>query len=341
MSDASPGLSAPLQLVMDLTSRCNLRCAYCCFFSNPDECSRVDMAAERWVELVDEAGRCGVLQLTLRGGEALLSPAFWPVVDAAVRNRMRFKLLTNGKLFTDDVAERIAASGRCDLVKISLDGPEEVHDRVRGRASHAGALAGIAAARKAGLPLRVTCAVHKFNWRLLPEIVAYLIDELGLPDVSFSAVTLCDAPEYALSEADFRAAVELICRHERPEMAKTGMYGGIVVWRKMLNGVSECGECRLLRMQMNVLADGTFVPCAALSGISLGKAGEVSIRDAWKSLASQSELSMRRCPDPDSASCRYRGVCRGLCAGALDRRTEGDWRCFCLRRYMDCGGGGL
>ena len=127
--DKVPALSAPLKLVIDLTSRCNLRCAYCCFFSRPDESEKSVLPPERWVALIDEAGRNGVFSVTLRGGEALLSPAFDAVLSAVIRNKMRFSLLTNGKIFTPELAARFVATGRCDLVKISLDG-REAHSRV-------------------------------------------------------------------------------------------------------------------------------------------------------------------------------------------------------------------
>ena len=108
----APALSAPLRLVIDLTSRCNLRCAYCCFFSRPDESEKTDLPPERWVSLIDEAGKCGVLRVTLRGGEALLSPAFDAVLEAVIRNNMRFSLLTNGKIFTPELAARFVTAAR-------------------------------------------------------------------------------------------------------------------------------------------------------------------------------------------------------------------------------------
>ena len=341
MSSVPPDpLSAPLRLVIDLTGRCNLRCAYCCFFSNPDESSRADMPVDRWVDLIDDAGRCGVLQLILRGGEALLSPAFRPVVESAVRNRMRFSFLTNGKLFTEDTARWIAATGRCDMVKISLDGPEDVHDPVRGRGSHAAALRAMEIARAAGLKLKVTCAVHRFNWRRLPEIVSYMVDELKLSNVSFSAVTYCEASEYMLSEADFRGAVDMLCRHARPEMSGGGMVGGIRRWRAMLKGTAACGECRLLYSRMGVLPDGSFVPCVTLSGVLLGRAGRESVAEAWAALKARPELGRREYPDPGCASCRYSQVCRGVCRGLLDSEIGGDWRYFCLRRHLESPWGG-
>ncbi|MBQ6352193.1 MAG: radical SAM protein [Lentisphaeria bacterium] len=341
MDKTPPALSAPLRLVLDLTSRCNLRCAYCCFFSNPEECGRDDLPPERWVDLIDEAGRCGVLKVVLRGGEALLSPAFDAVVAAVVRNRMRFSLLTNGMIFTDAVAARLAATGRCDRVKISLDGPEALHDRLRGNGSHARAVAAIAATKRAGLPLFVTCAVHRLNYSALPEIIRYFTEDLDLPDFSFSGVSSCDAAEYALTETQFREAMHLLGVHEHPRMAHRGMYGGVLRWRRLLRGVPDEPDCRTLRQQLSVLADGTFAPCPALSAAALGRFGEVTILEAWRRLVARTDLRERRAPGAECAQCRFNGVCRGLCAGVVCTEIGNSWRNFCLARQVAAYGEAL
>ena len=339
--DKVPALSAPLRLVIDLTSRCNLRCAYCCFFSRPEESERLDLPPERWTGLIDEAGRNGVLSVTLRGGEALLSPAFDAVLAAVIRNNMRFSLLTNGKIFTPEIAARFAATGRCDRVKISLDGREFVHDRLRGAGSHRAALAAIDAVRAAKLPLFVTCAVHKLNFRELPDIIRYFGDELKLPHFSFSGVSACEAAEYAMDEWEFHEAMHLIRVNEHPNMTHSGMYGGILRWRRLLAGGTEGAGCLTLTRQMSVLADGTFVPCPALCGEGLGRLGEVSLVDAWKKMCGDPERMNRRMPDAECASCRYAGGCRGLCPGVMRSELSGSWRNFCLRRHVDVYGSDL
>ena len=339
--DKVPALSAPLRLVIDLTSRCNLRCAYCCFFSRPDESVRADLPPERWVELIDEAGRCGVLRVTLRGGEALLSPAFDAVLAACIRNNMRFTLLTNGKIFTPELAARFAATGRCDRVKISLDGREQIHDRLRGPGSHRAALAAIEAVRKANLPLFVTCAVHKLNYRMLPDIIRYFGDELKLPHFSFSGVSACEAAEYAMNEREFHEAMHLIRLNEHPNMTHSGMYGGILRWRRLLAGETDTPACATLTRQMSVLADGTFVPCPALCSEGLGNLAHDRLADAWKKLCSSAELLNRRHPGAECASCPYAGVCRGVCTGVILSELGDSWRNFCLRRHVDIYGRNL
>lgn len=339
--DKAPALSAPLRLVIDLTSRCNLRCAYCCFFSRPDESDKTDLPPERWTALIDEAGRSGVLSVTLRGGEALLSPAFDAVLAAVLRNNMRFSLLTNGKVFTPKLAARFAATGRCDRIKISLDGREEIHDRMRGKGSHAAALAAIEAARAAGLPLYVTSAVHKFNYRMLPDIIRFFGEELKLEHFSFSGVSACEAAQFAMDETEFHEAMHLIRLNEHPNMTHSGMYGGILRWRRILAGKTEYPGCLTLTRQMSVLADGTFAPCPALCSEALGRVGEVSLADAWKKLCGDTGLLHRRMPDAECASCRYAGVCRGLCPGVMLSELSGSWRNFCLRRHVDIYGRNL
>ena len=339
--DKVPALSAPLRLVIDLTSRCNLRCAYCCFFSRPDESERTDLPPERWVALIDEAGRSGVLKVTLRGGEALLSPAFDAVLEAVLRNRMRFILLTNGKIFTPELAARFASTGRCDRVKISLDGREEIHDRLRGKGSHAAALAAIEAARSEDLPVYVTCAVHKFNFRELPDIIRYFGDELKLPHFSFSGVSACEAAQYAMDELEFHEAMHLIRLNEHPNMTRSGMYGGILRWRRQLAGEADVPVCATLTRQLSVLADGTFVPCPALSGDPLGSLGKTPLAEAWKKLGASPELCERRKPDAECAACPYSGVCAGQCAGVLRSELADSWRNFCLRRHVEIYGSGL
>ena len=336
-SNRVSALSAPLRLVIDLTSRCNLRCRYCCFFSDPDECGRDDLPPDRWVELIDEAAKCGVLQVTLRGGEALLSPAFFPVVEAITRNRMRFSMLTNGVLFDAAVAAKIAATGRCDLVKISLDGDEATHDAMRGKGSHAKALAAITAARNAGLAVLVTCAVHKFNCGKLPEIIRYFTDDLHLAKFTFSAVMSCDSPEYCLSEEQFRAAAHLVANTENPAFAPGGMYGGVARWRKLLAGKAECGECTLLRERLSVLADGTFVPCPLLSAVELGKAGQTPLAEAWKKLCADAEIA-RRHTDEACAGCKFNGVCHGVCPGVAQSDLRDVGHFMCLRRQLEAYG---
>ncbi|MEZ4391088.1 MAG: radical SAM protein [Polyangiales bacterium] len=126
---------APTRLVMDLTRRCNLRCEMCHTWKvepahelSPDE---VRAALAQMPEL---------LWLDLTGGEIFLRADAAELFDAVLDAAKSLKVLhfpTNG-WFTRralEVTRRVRAR-RPDLaliVTVSVDGPEALHDRIRGR----------------------------------------------------------------------------------------------------------------------------------------------------------------------------------------------------------------
>ena len=162
-----------------------------------------------------------------------------------------------------------------------------------------------------------------------------------MPHFSFSGVSACEAAQYAMSEAEFHEAMHLIRVNEHPNMTCAGMYGGILRWRHLLAGKPDDEGCLTLTRQMSVLADGSFVPCPALCGEELGRLGEVKLVDAWKKMRAAAGRFDRRMPDAECASCRYSGVCRGLCPGVLFSELRDSWRNFCLRRHVDIYGSDL
>jgi MoaA/NifB/PqqE/SkfB family radical SAM enzyme len=106
-------------------SRCNCRCLMCDIWR--DTAKRELGAAEvtRWV---GEWRRLGVRQVVLSGGEALLHSDLWTICEGLREAGILITLLSTGLLLARDAA-RVAHY--CAEVIVSLDGPEEVHDRIR------------------------------------------------------------------------------------------------------------------------------------------------------------------------------------------------------------------
>ncbi len=105
--------------VLELTNRCNLRCAHCASSSGigrPDELRRDELSM-----LLGELHSLGCREVTLLGGEVLLHAAWAEVARGAVDRGMRLILVSNGLLFTDRVFAELRAL-RPHLVGISLDG---------------------------------------------------------------------------------------------------------------------------------------------------------------------------------------------------------------------------
>ena len=108
-------MRTPRTVDIAITGRCNLRCAYCSHFSSPGD-QNADLSAEEWLRFFRELNRCAVMDVILQGGEPFCRNDLEELLEGIVENRMRFSILTNGTLVTQNIAAFIAETRRCDAV---------------------------------------------------------------------------------------------------------------------------------------------------------------------------------------------------------------------------------
>ncbi|HKI02510.1 MAG TPA: radical SAM protein [Thermoanaerobaculia bacterium] len=170
-------------LILYPHSRCNCRCLMCDIWRDRgrEEISAADVAG--WLA---EWRSLGVQRVVLSGGEALLHSHLWDLCALLREAGIGITILTTGLLLARD-AERLASC--CDDVVVSLDGPREVHDRIRNVPRAFDRLAeGVAALRAAGGGVAISgrCTVQRANFRELRATVA-AARSLGLDRLSFLA----------------------------------------------------------------------------------------------------------------------------------------------------------
>ncbi len=185
-----PGLSSPpVSLSLNLTRRCNLKCWMCEQHRHQSRGSSVlswyDPARELplavWRNLLKQVAYFRP-RLYLTGGEPLLYPHLPELILEAKKRGLLVHLQTNGTLLDRAAQELVAAA--VEMVTVSLDGPPEIHDRIRGqrgafRRTREGIAALLAAREGRGGPLvLINCVISKANIPILGE-VASLALEMG------------------------------------------------------------------------------------------------------------------------------------------------------------------
>jgi hypothetical protein len=147
-----------LGLVFLISRRCNLECTYCNVDAGPRSRTALDpRRLEAWVQAVGELGDVD-LGIQLHGGEPLMLEPSVELLASITRNALipfpsssigSIGIVTNGTLLDPDRAKSLIDAGL--RVVVSLDGPQQVHDRHRrtslGRGSHGPAMRGLAALR--------------------------------------------------------------------------------------------------------------------------------------------------------------------------------------------------
>lgn len=163
---------------------CNSRCAMCDIWRGNESAGRLSRAEiAGWMESFRSLR---VRRIVLTGGEPLLHPDLWGMCELLRGLPARITLLTNG-LLLEWCADAVARW--CDDVTVSLDGPREVHDAIRGVPGAFDELArGIAALRKRAPDLRITArsTVQRRNFRQMAGTVDAAW-ALGLDGLSFLA----------------------------------------------------------------------------------------------------------------------------------------------------------
>ena len=156
-------------LRVSITDRCNYKCVYC--RTGEVGAQYPELGIDEYLRLIELFVSLGVTKVRLTGGEPLLRHGLLDLIRELARMRsidggpLDIALTTNGHLL-EDLAAPLKAAG-LNRVTISMDAVDEaVFERItRVKGSYKAVLAGVRAARAAGLtPLKINCVLLRgFN----------------------------------------------------------------------------------------------------------------------------------------------------------------------------------
>jgi SynChlorMet cassette radical SAM/SPASM protein ScmE len=210
-------MNAPKLVEIDITGRCNLRCAYCYHFSSAGDVD-VDLPTGEWLTFFEELGRAAVMQVILCGGEPFIREDLKELLEGIVRNRMRFRILSNGTLITDEIASYIASTRRCERVQVSIDGSgPSTHDACRGDGNFLRAIKGLKTLQKHGIPATVRVTINKHNVHDIDSITRFLLEDMGLPSFSTNVASFLgqcqkNNDRFRLTPAERSYAMDVLVR---------------------------------------------------------------------------------------------------------------------------------
>jgi len=188
-----PETAQPRYASVDVTARCPLRCAHCYFYRRPVEGD--DLPEERFLGgLRALRGASSVDCMLWLGGEPLARPG---TVVRGSRLFRRNALFTNGLL---PIPAEFAGG-----VAVSLDGPEPVHDSLRGRGTFGRILKNLEGGRDRLFHCTITRS-NRFAIRPLAEALSR-VDAAGLL-FGFYSPLIGEAGAWPLTARERDAAVD-------------------------------------------------------------------------------------------------------------------------------------
>ena len=357
-------MKTPKSVDLEITNRCNLRCRYCSHFSSAGDVEK-DLSTEEWLQFFEELNRCAVMEVCLQGGEPFIREDFRELVEGIVRNRMRFSILSNGTLITDDMAAFLASTGRCNSVQVSIDGSvETTHDAFRGKGNFHRALSGLKSLMTHNLPATVRVTIHRKNVRDLDDIARLLLEEIGLPSFSTNSAShlgLCrqNAEQVQLTAEERTLAMETLLRLNDKYNGRISAQAGPLAeargWLKMVDAQKEGLDrlpdrgfltgCGGFMTKIAVRADGVMVPCGLIPGMELGRINQDDLGEVWRNHSELNRFRNRRSiPLSDFEYCRgciYMNYCTGSCPALAFTLLNDPYQPSpdaCLKKYLEEGG---
>ena len=297
LAGRASGRPALLSAVIYLTQRCNLRCVYC---SAPLRgTGELDTAA--WRTIIDQLAALGCLRVAILGGEPLLRPDLGELIEHIRRRGMTASMTSNGLL----VPRRVDHLRGLSHLVLSLDAPGPANDEARGRGVFAAVEAAIAAARAAGLRVKLNAVLSAPTAPHLDALLAFC-ERHDLPLTinvvrSESEALWKDAATVRLAPDAIEALLQRLAaeaRHNPRLLFSAATYAYAAEWRDYTKDRAEAGDwpaadprlrraptCHHGRNTVAIDADGEVYPCSITFGrIRGGNAARDGVEAAWRRL---------------------------------------------------------
>lgn len=330
-------------VVWNITRACNLVCDHCYASATsgpaPDELNLNE--AERLVDqLIDFKAPVALFS----GGEPLMHPHLFDLIERTVKGGCRAVLSTNGLLIDHDVAARLRDLG-LSYVGVSLDGLAPVHDEFRRLpGAFDRTVRAMAVAREAGLKVGLRFTLNRRNINDLPAIFD-LMEQEGIPRVCFYHLVVsgrgAGLSQAALSHEETRRAVDLIIsrtdeRHKkgRPLEALTvdNHADAPYLYLKMLSEgrVERAAETlKLLRLNggnssgrgiASISWNGEVHPDQFWRSVVLGSVRDKSFGQIWTDRDNEFLMALKNKKDHVTGRCRRCSFLE-ICGGNLRARA--------------------
>ena len=310
-----------------LTERCNLRCRHCYQTRrrsremSADEVKKeIDGAIQMFRAWKEEHGILVAPSIHFTGGEPFLFKGFWDVIRHSRQSGFGVAIMTNGCLVSREDAEEAASLGISDI-QISLEGPPDLHDSLRGPGSFQGAARGTERLVQAGNRVSANVTLSRLNVDAIEETVE-VAKEMGFYGIGFSRMVPCGRGKALLDSfltpQELKSAYQKMISLNSPsfEVVSGDPLAGTLYETEVPSGCNlTLSGCSAGFSGVTITSDGEVMPCRRI-GLVAGSLKKKSLRSLWASSRLLWQLRRRESYRGKCGRCSLWPSCRGCRAVA-------------------------
>ncbi|HMR07635.1 MAG TPA: radical SAM protein, partial [Polyangiaceae bacterium] len=264
----------PIYAVWEITLACDLACRHCgsrAGHARPDE-----LSTEECLDMVRQMSEMDVKEVTIIGGEAYLRDDWVDIVREIRKRGMQATMTTGGRGITKERARQAAEAG-LQSVSVSVDGTEEIHDRLRGvKGSYRSALEALTNLQEAGVRVSANTQINRLSiphMRHVLETIAAHNTHSWQIQLTVAMGRAADEPDVLLQPYDLLDLFPMLadlkkrCDELNVRMWPGNNIGYFGPYESVLRGTMPRGHmasCGAGRSTLGIEADGSIKGCPSL-----------------------------------------------------------------------------
>jgi len=200
----------PITVSWAITRRCNQKCLYCAI----SEPAKEELGIRKVFKIIDGLALLGTERISFTGGDPLLRNDLSDIIDYTIGKGILTAVNTNGRL----VKKCIDKLHHASQVTLSLDGPEHIHDKIRGQGSYYNVIDAIRLLSANNIPVAVTAVLSKYNLDQI-DFILNTAEEFKAK-VFFQPVTTntlgSDQENFSVPDArEYRAKIDMLIKKKK------------------------------------------------------------------------------------------------------------------------------
>lgn len=247
----------PFISAFEILYRCNLLCEFCRIPLN----KKYEMTTDELKTAIREFSEAGMGIAIFTGGEPTLRDDLGELINYTKSFGVFTHLVTNGTY----LSKRINLVKDVDSLSISIDGPKEIHDKLRGPGVFDRAMEGLKTAKEHGTFVHLMSIITQDNVKNDGEGIKQLIDISRKHDVMINFQPIYSDQYNKLDLAKvFPQRDELIHAIEMIEQYKkeTGNVMASFAYLRALKNIDKIKwSCKAGQLYSFVFPDGKVAPC--------------------------------------------------------------------------------
>jgi len=328
-------LGRPSSMIWNITNRCNLLCTHC-YMSADGKTKPDQLTDDQAYTMIDKMHEAGVPVVFLSGGEPMMRPNFWEILERINAAGVRPTISTNCTFINAENAKRLADNG-VRFIATSLYGPRDFHDdMVKVPGTYDKIINAITELRKVGVKVVIKIALSKDTYPYIYDIIQQA------KDMDCSMVYICDlitsgrsegADDARISNEQWREFCDFVIEEVAdpdnhfeydigaipsviPYIAR-GLQAKGMDLTKGLERLKIFSACPVGQGHMTVNSEGGVMPCQFAQDWTVANIYTDGFAEATRRLAEIDDATPEGQCAPDQ--CVYSRMCRGCRVKAWQR----------------------